>query len=50
MLHETIKQRFMDAVHFVASNISLYAVNPSMYITMKMYPCSGRTDTVSPGL
>ena len=21
-----------------------------LYITMKMYPCSGRTDTVSPGL
>ena len=29
MLHETIKQRFTDAVAFVASNISLYAVNPS---------------------
>ena len=29
MLHETIKQRFTDAVDFVASNISLYAVNPS---------------------
>ena len=33
MLHETIKQRFMDAVHFVASNISLYAVNPSKDFT-----------------
>lgn len=29
MLYETIKQRFTDAVDFVASNISLYAINPS---------------------
>ena len=28
MLHETIKQHFINAVDFVASNISLYAVNP----------------------
>lgn len=33
MLHETIKQCFMDAVDFVASNISLYAVNPSKDFT-----------------
>ena len=33
MLHETIKQRFTDAVDFVASNISLYAVNPSKDFT-----------------
>ena len=34
----------------MAEQIRLINECRQMYITVKMYPCSGGTDTVSPGL
>ena len=42
MLKET------DEEHFITLSEIQKAL--SVYITVKMYPCSGGTDTVSPGL